>query len=162
MENKTYYFSSKGYVSSAVLLYDCANIRVENLEITNEPEILGERYDQGDKMNRTGVAVVAQNGGTLENITLTGLYVHGVKGNVYDKHMNNGGIYCTALKPKKEDGEIARYHRLRIEKCRVENCSRWGIAAGYSYTHSHFTTAKLPGTALSISTITVMAMRAGA
>lgn len=146
MENKTYYFSSKGYVSSAVLLYDCANIRVENLEITNEPEIFGERYDQGDKMNRTGVAVVAQNGGTLENITLTGLYVHGVKGNVYDKHMNNGGIYCTALKPKKEDGEIARYHRLRIEKCRVEKCSRWGIAAGYSYTHSHFTTAKLPET----------------
>ena len=136
----------KGYVSSAVLLYDCANIRVENLEITNEPAIFGECYDQGDKMNRTGVAVVAQNGGTLENITLTGLYVHGVKGNVYDKHMNNGGIYCTALKPKKEDGEIARYHRLRIEKCRVENCSRWGIAAGYSYTHSHFTTAKLPET----------------
>lgn len=55
-----------------VLLYDCANIRVENLEITNEPEIFEERYDQGDKMNRTGVAVVAQNGGTLENITLTG------------------------------------------------------------------------------------------
>ena len=50
-------------------------------------------------MNLTGVAVMVRKRGTLHDITLTGLYGHDVKGNVYDKHMNNGGIYCTALTP---------------------------------------------------------------
>lgn len=87
-----------GYVSSAVLLYDCEYIRLRDLEISNDPGLLpGERYNQGDKMNRTGVAVVAQNRGTLHGITLTGLHVHDVKGNVYDKHLANGGgcvMFC--------------------------------------------------------------------
>ena len=129
-----------GYVSSAVLLYDCEYICLKEIEITNDPGLLlGERYNQPDKMNRTGVAVVAQNCGTLHEITLTDLYVHHVMGNVYDKHLNNGGIYCTCLKPEKEDTGVARYDGLRITQCKVEKCSRWGIAAGYSYTHTHFT-----------------------
>ena len=49
-----------GYVSSAVLLYDAEHIVVEDLEITNEGSMIpGERYSLGEKMNRTGVAVVA-------------------------------------------------------------------------------------------------------
>ena len=50
----------RGYVSSAVLLYDAAYVTVQGLEITNHSgAILGESYSQPDKMERTGVAVVA-------------------------------------------------------------------------------------------------------
>ena len=48
-------------------------------------------------MNRTGVAVVAKAKGVRHGITLRNLLIHDVNGNVYDKHMNNGGIYMTAL-----------------------------------------------------------------
>ena len=63
-----------GYVSSAVLLYDAEYIIVEDLEITNEAsEIIGEQYSLGDKMNRTGVAVVAKDKGVRHGITLRNL-----------------------------------------------------------------------------------------
>lgn len=133
-----------GYVSSAVLLYDCEHIRLEGIEISNGGILRGERYSQGDRLNRTGVAVIAQNRGTLHCIELSDLYIHDVKGNVYDKHLNNGGIYCSALQPERENGKTARFDGLWIHDCVVENCSRWGIAAGYTYTHPFFTTAKLP------------------
>lgn len=134
----------QGYVSSAVLLYDCEYIRLEGLEISNSGLCRGERYSQGNRMSRTGVSVVAQNRGTLHNIELSDLYIHDVKGNVYDKHLNNGGIYCSALKPEKENAGIARFDGLFIHDCKVENCSRWGIAAGYTYQHGFFRTLELP------------------
>lgn len=118
-----------GYVSSAVLLYDCEHIRLEGIEISNGGILRGERYSQGDRLNRTGVAVIAQNRGTLHCIELSDLYIHDVKGNVYDKHLNNGGIYCSALQPERENGKTARFDGLWIHDCVVENCSRWGIAA---------------------------------
>ena len=89
-------------------------------------------------MNRTGVAAVAQDGGTLHHIFLNGLYVHDVIGNVYDKHMNNGGIYFTQFQTHDltEEGTtgtgIPRYDGVRIENCVVENVNRWGIAVGYT------------------------------
>ena len=93
----------RGEVSSAVLLYDVENIVLRDLEITNDAPFTDlESYCAADKMDRTGVAVVAQDRGTLHSITLTGLFVHDVKGNVYNKHMNNGGIYMTALTPADE------------------------------------------------------------
>ena len=93
----------RGYVSSAVLLYDAAYVTVQDLEITNHSgAILGESYSQPDKMERTGVAVVAKDKGTCRGITLRDLAIHDVNGNVYDKHMNNGGIYMTALSPADE------------------------------------------------------------
>ena len=86
------------------MLYDAEYIIVEDLEITNEAsEIIGEQYSLGDKMNRTGVAVVAKDKGVRHGITLRNLLIHDVHGNVYDKHMNNGGIYMTALRPKCEE-----------------------------------------------------------
>lgn len=133
----------RGYVSSAVQLYDCEYIRIEGLEITNGGQLLGECKSQGDRLNRTGVSVIAQNRGTLHNIELSDLYIHDVSGNVYDKHLNNGGIYCSALKPEDEHGSTARFDGLFIHDCVVENCSRWGIAAGYTYAHGHFSTAAL-------------------
>ena len=63
-------------------------------------------------MNRTGVAVVAKDKGVRSGITLRNLSIHDVNGNVYDKHMNNGGIYMTALKPADEKATgVARFKR---------------------------------------------------
>ena len=68
-----------------------------------------------------------------------------VDGNVYDKHLNNGGIYASALTPADESlTGVARYDGLHIHHCRVERCRRWGIAAGYTYQHGRFTTLELP------------------
>ena len=93
----------RGYVSSAVLLYDAAYVTVRDLELTNRADaVIGEQYSQPDKLERTGVAVVAKDRGTRCGITLQNLLIHDVHGNVYDKHMNNGGIYMTALQPADE------------------------------------------------------------
>ena len=97
----------KGEVSSTVLLTDVSNLILSNLEITNCGNTKeDESYNSARKMDRTGVAVVAKNGGTLRNITLKNLYVHDVEGNIYNKHMNNGGIYITALRPDKEEENL--------------------------------------------------------
>lgn len=135
----------KGYVSSAVLLYDAEYVVMRNIEITNSTLREGEVYNQGDLMDRTGVSIVAKDRGTLHGIELDSLYVHDVDGNVYDKHLNNGGIYASALTPADESRTgIARYDGLHIHHCRVERCRRWGIAAGYTYQHGRFTTLELP------------------
>ena len=130
----------RGNVSSSVLLYDVENIVVRDIEIANKEEFTTlEAYTDPDKMDRTGVAVVAQNRGTLHSVTLRNLYVHDVTGNVYNKHMNNGGIYVTAFKPKDEDSTgVARYDGVTVEGCYVRNVSRWGIAVGYTYRHRDF------------------------
>jgi len=143
LDSKAHTF--KGYVSSAVLLYDCEYIEVEGLEISNKPvNFFGESYNQADKMNRTGVAVIAKNCGTLHDISLKNLYIHDVEGNVYDKHMNNGGIYATALTPDDEQTTgVARYDGFTIEGCTVRRVSRWGIAMGYTYEHDKFLGAYL-------------------
>lgn len=150
----------RGEVSSAVLLYDAEYIWIHDLEITNKDDIdrqsvtgktsggarteIAERYSAPYKMDRTGVAVVAQNSGTLHEITLQSLMIHDVDGNVYNKHMNNGGIYMTALKPDDEEQTgIARYDGVTVEDCCVWNVSRWGIAVGYSYQHARFAGAQL-------------------
>ena len=105
---------------------------------------MAERYSAPHKMDRTGVAVVAQNSGTLHEIILQNLMIHDVDGNVYNKHMNNGGIYMTALKPDNEEQTgIARYHGVTVEDCCVWNVSRWGIAVGYSYQHARFAGTQL-------------------
>ncbi len=139
----------KGDVSSAVLLYDAENILIENIEITNyEPYTTPEAYSDPEKLERTGVAAVAQNRGTLHSITLDNLYIHDVSGNVYDKHMNNGGIYMTAFKPANEaETGAARYDGVTIQNCFVKNVSRWGIAVGYTYNWDKFKGKELDETA---------------
>ncbi|MBS6735366.1 MAG: polyhydroxyalkanoate depolymerase [Clostridiales bacterium] len=135
----------KGYVSSAVLLYDAEYITLRNLEITNHPQLPGERYNQGDRMNRTGVSVIARDCGTLHQIELDHLYIHYVEGNVYDKHLNNGGIYMSVSRPEDEEKTgIARFDGVHIHHCRIEDCRRWGMAVGYTYQHDKFTTLELP------------------
>ena len=134
-----------GYVSSTILLYDADHIILHDLEITNRVnDIPGEGYSAPRKMDRTGVAVVAKDKGTLSNITLRGLCIHDVHGNVYNKHMNNGGIYVTALKPTDENKSgTARYAGLTVEDCFVYQVSRWGIAVGYTYQHDQFRETEL-------------------
>ena len=135
----------KGYVSSSVLLYDCEYITVENLEITNCGGVFGEQYSAPHKMNRTGVAGIAKDCGTLHEIHLNNLYIHDVEGNVYDKHMNNGGIYFTCLKPENEEQTgVARFENISVRGCHLKRTSRWGIAVGYSYKCKEFMMSELP------------------
>ncbi|MGN1124088.1 MAG: polyhydroxyalkanoate depolymerase, partial [Eubacterium sp.] len=135
----------KGDVSSAILLYDTENILIHDIEITNYEEYTTpQAYSAPHKLDRTGVAGVAKNRGTLHNITLSNLYIHDVSGNVYNKHMNNGGIYLTAFKPDNEDETgVARYDGVTVKDCFVQNVSRWGIAVGYTYHHNKFASTEL-------------------
>ena len=62
-------------------------IEVRGLELTNdrqEGDDDGKAYNDFNVMDRTGVAGVAQNKGTINHIVLDDLYVHDVDGNVYD------------------------------------------------------------------------------
>ncbi len=130
----------KGDVSSSILLYDVEYIEISELEITNSgADPNGLAYNDVNVMNRTGIAAVAQNAGTLDHIVIKDCNVHDVIGNVYDKHMNNGGIYFTAFKPDSEllTG-IPRYNDVVIENNIVDYCNRWGIAVGYTAYYDKF------------------------
>ncbi len=137
----------QGYVSSSILLYDSEYIEIQNLEIVNRNTEIDTVYNAEDMMDRTGVAAVAQDKGTIDHIHLKNLNVHDVEGNVYNKHMNNGGIYFTVFMPHdavtgdKTDGTkdfvssqtgVSRFNDVRIEDCSVVNTNRWGIAVGYT------------------------------
>ncbi|MEI3339911.1 MAG: hypothetical protein V8R80_08205 [Eubacterium sp.] len=49
---------------------------------------------------------MAKDGGTLREIHLKKSEYPGCQRNVYDKHMNNGGIYFTCLKPENEEKSV--------------------------------------------------------
>lgn len=140
-----------GYVSSSILLYDTEYIEINNLEIVNDAVDIEAVYNEAHVMNRTGVAAVAQNKGTIDHIYLNGLNIHDVYGNVYDKHMNNGGIYFTVFLPQdavEENGEfvsetgISRFDDVLIENCSVRKTNRWGIAVGYTAYWNKFPDSK--------------------
>ena len=89
-----------GTVSSSILLKDVEYIEIRGLELTNDRETSkvddGLKYNDANVMDRTGVAGVAKDKGTVDHIVLDDLYVHDVDGNVINKHMANGGnlFYC--------------------------------------------------------------------
>lgn len=138
---------SKGYVSSTVLLYDTDFIKINNLEITNKSDdfdYLRESDKVSARMDRTGVAAIAKNGGTMESIYLEDLYIHDINGNIQDKHMNNGGIQMNVSKPDNEEQTgIARYDDIVIRGCHVKDVSRAGIVMGYTYNHGKFNGAAI-------------------
>ena len=138
---------SKGYVSSTVLLYDTDFIKINNLEITNKSDdfdYLSASDKVSARMDRTGVAAIAKNGGTMESIYLEDLYIHDVDGNIQDKHMNNGGIQMNVSKPDNEsETGIARYDDIVIRGCHVKDVSRAGIVMGYTYNHGKFNGAAI-------------------
>lgn len=134
---------SKGYVSSAILLYDTDFIEIRGLEITNRSDdfdYFGNNVNLTDgRMDRTGVAGIAKNGGTMEHIYLDDLYIHDVDGNLEDKHMDNGGIQMNVLPPDNEEATgIARYDDVKITNCYVKDVHRAGIVVGYTYQNAKF------------------------
>ena len=138
-----------GTVSSSILLKDVEYVEISGLEITNDrgtkndPE--GDKaYNDADCMDRTGVAGVAKDKGTLDHIVLDDLYIHDVDGNVYNKHMTNGGIYFIVEKPTDESKTgIAKYDDVQIKNCQLDTVNRWGIAVGYTYNWDKFQAAEL-------------------
>lgn len=140
----------KGTVSSSILIEDTEYIEIDGLELTNDRKSstdaeTGKAYNDAYAMDRTGVAGVAKDNGTVDHIVLNDLYIHDVTGNVYNKHMTNGGIYFIVAKPTNE-GEtgIARYNDVQIRNCSLDTVNRWGIAVGYTYQWRQFETAELP------------------
>ena len=139
----------KGTVSSSILIEDTEYIEIEGLELTNDRNSATDtekdkEYNDAYAMDRTGVAGVAKDNGTVDHIVLNDLYIHDVTGNVYNKHMTNGGIYFIVAKPTNE-GEtgIARYNDVKITNCSLNKVNRWGIAVGYTYQWRQFTTGEL-------------------
>lgn len=144
----------KGEVSSCILIEDTEYIEIKGLELTNnratdkvpETDSNGNVRDYNDAyaMDRTGVAGVAKDNGTVDHIVLNDLYIHDVTGNVYNKHMTNGGIYFIMEKPTNEATTgVARYNDVQIKNCYLDTVNRWGIAVGYTYQWGRFTNASL-------------------
>ena len=128
-----------GTVSSSILLKDVEYVEISGLEITNDRDTANDpekdmEYNNSAVMDRTGVAGVAKDKGTLDHIVLDDLYIHDVDGNVYNKHMTNGGIYFIVEKPtdEKKTG-ISRYDDVQIKNCQLDTVNRWGIAVGFTY-----------------------------
>ena len=139
----------KGKVSSSILIKDTEYIEIEGLELTNDRKSAtdtekNKAYNDAYAMDRTGVAGVAKDNGTVDHIVLNDLYIHDVTGNVYNKHMTNGGIYFIVETPTNEATTgIARYNDVQIKNCSLDKVNRWGIAVGYTYQWSQFTTGAL-------------------
>lgn len=128
---------NSGDVSTTLLIKDVPYIEVRDLEITNIRinNADGMAYNDRDAMNRTGVAVIAENCGVITHTVIEGLYIHDIHGNVYDKHMANGGIYVIAHFPEdptRIDTDIARFDDVHIRDNTVARTDRWGIAVGYT------------------------------
>lgn len=139
---------SKGYVSSAILLYDVDYVEVKGLELTNESDdaqyIQNGLANTSARMDRTGVAGIAKDGGTMDHVYLEDLYIHDIDGNLQDKHMDNGGIQFNVSKPTDESKTgIARYNDVKITNCYVKDVKRAGIVVGYTYQHSKFNGAQI-------------------
>ena len=139
----------KGTVSSSILIEDAEYLEIDGLELTNDRKSATDtekdkEYNDAYAMDRTGVAGVAKDNGTVDHIVLNDLYIHNVTGNVYNKHMTNGGIYFIVEKPTNETTTgIARYNDVQIKNCYLDTVNRWGIAVGYTYQWRQFTTGAL-------------------
>ena len=134
----------RGNVSSCILLYDVEYIEISDIAMTNEGNFASdESYSTADRMDRTGVAAVTQNIGTADHIVLRNLEIRNVQGNVYNKHMCNGGIYMVCAQPKDTATGISKYDDVLIEGCTLSNVNRWGIAVGYTCYWDKFRTREL-------------------
>lgn len=139
----------KGKVSSSILIEDTEYIEIKGLELTNDRNSAtdtekGKAYNDAYAMDRTGVAGVAKDNGTVDHIVLDDLYIHNVTGNVYNKHMTNGGVYFIVETPTNEATTgIARYNDVQIKNCYLDTVNRWGIAVGYTYQWRQFQTGAL-------------------
>ena len=124
----------RGNVSSCILLYDVEYIEISNIAMTNEGHFAaGEVYNSLSRYDRTGVAGIAENIGTVDHIYLRNLDIRNVQGHVRNKHMANGGIYLLCHKPDNEAATgVSKFDDVLIEGCRLDEVNRWGIAVGYT------------------------------
>lgn len=105
-----------GRHEDAVLLRNCQHVELADLELTNHGETSVDAP-------RRGVHVVADNCGSLTNLTITRLFVHDVNGT--QKRKDNGGLVFRT----RGDRIPSRFVGLRIERNIVWRVDRSGIAA---------------------------------
>ncbi|TCD53960.1 hypothetical protein EJ419_05885 [Alloscardovia theropitheci] len=125
----------EGSVSTTLLLFDASYVEVRNLDISNTRSDTSLGFNDIAAIDRTGIAIIAQDKGTVNHVVLEGLHIHDVEGNVYDKHMANGGIYAIAHFPTHSseiEQKIARFNNIHIRRNIVQRTRRWGIAVGYT------------------------------
>jgi hypothetical protein len=110
----------RGAVLDTLLLANVEYWHVSNLEITN----LGPTRTDW----RTGVKVLADSCGTLNQIHLKNLYVHDVNGSL-DKSKEGCGIFWQCK------GDVpSRFNDLLIENCHLVRTDRNGICGRSSFT----------------------------
>jgi hypothetical protein len=104
-----------GQVNSSLYLYNGENWEINNLEITNTD---GSDSDQG---NLRGIHVVAENVGSVEDVTIRNCYVHDVNGKVEGKE--RGGIHVHVIGTETR----TKFNNLLIENNYVKNVGGVGI-----------------------------------
>ena len=114
IENKPV-INGLGKTNAPVYLYNGQHWEINNIEVTNTD---GTDNDQGDLR---GIYVVAENSGTIENITIKNCYVHDVNGKVGGKM--RGGIHVHVL----GDSVKTKFHNLLIENNVIKNVGGVGI-----------------------------------
>jgi len=114
IENKPI-INGHGQVNSTFYLYNGGYWEINNLEITNTD---GSESDQG---NLIGIYVVAENSGTVEDVTIRNCYVHDVNGKVEGKQ--RGGIHVHVI----GTGFRTKFNNLLIENNYVKNIGGVGI-----------------------------------
>lgn len=108
---------ANGNYKDGVLLKNISYITVRNLQISNFNKEVAFQ-----KTGPTGLRILAEDIGTLYNITLAGLYIHDVNGDNKKGSLEGHGIYWECSGPKNSNIE-----NLTIEKCTVKRVDRNGI-----------------------------------
>ncbi len=107
----------KGVVS----LYNQEYWEINNLEITNNSDIPGDRR---------GVEIKAEDYGTINHIYLRNLHIHHIKGIIGNGHKEKrtAGIYITTVSDKIK---ATRYNDILIEGCHIHHVENQGIATSH-------------------------------
>jgi hypothetical protein len=110
--------NGQGKVNSSFYLYNGGNWEINNLEITNTN---GSNSNQGELR---GIHVVAEDLGTVENVTIRNCYVHDVNGKVGGEAGTlKGGIFVEVIGEKTK----TKFNNLLIENNHVKNIGGVGI-----------------------------------
>jgi hypothetical protein len=112
--------NGQGKFKAAVLLFNCAYVLIENLEITNT----GVAIEAG----RMGLHILLDNFGIAKETIVRNLYIHDVNGSNVKKDGGGAGIHWTNQGKQK----LSAFDGLLIERCVLEKTDRNGItSSGY-------------------------------